>query len=276
MIYCNLAGKHNGLKARTKFSFNELREFLDLKSEQFNRPSFIEHDPVSIPHLFSKKQDIEIAGLFAAVLAWGQRKTIIRKCRELMEKMDNDPHNFILHHAESDLKNFSEFKHRTFNGTDALYFIESLRSFYRSHGSLEEAFQVSSGDETIEKGLVHFHDLFFSIENHPHRTRKHLATPERKSTCKRIVMYLRWMVRQDQKGVDFGIWKKISPAQLVCPCDLHVDRVARKLKLIKRKQTDWQTALELTANLRKFDPHDPVKYDFALFGLGIEEGWSKA
>ena len=263
------------LRFSNKADVTELKKFLDEKSEQFNKTGFIENDPICIPHAYSKKQDIEIAGLFAAVLAWGQRKTIIRKCRELMERMDNEPHAFILDHTEKDLKRFLDFKHRTFNGTDALYFIESLKSFYKKHQSLEEAFYTSSNDPTVENGLIRFHHLFFSLEDHPHRTKKHLPTPERKSTCKRINMYLRWMVRNDNKGVDFGLWKKISPSQLVCPCDLHVDRVARKLKLIKRKQTDWQTALELTENLRKFDPHDPVKYDFALFGLGIEEGWSK-
>lgn len=252
----------------------DLKEFLDQKSEQYNRSGFIEHDPISIPHLFKKKQDIEIAGLFAATLAWGQRKTIIRKCRELLSMMDHAPYDFILHHTESDLKSLMDFKHRTFNSTDLLYFIESLKYYYREHDSLEFAFYRNTKDETVENGLIQFHKFFFKLD-HPHRTRKHIATPERKSTCKRLVMYLRWMVRQDNKGVDFGIWKKISPAQLVCPCDLHVDRVARKLKLIKRKQTDWKTALELTSNLRKFDPTDPVKYDFALFGLGIEEGWSK-
>jgi uncharacterized protein (TIGR02757 family) len=250
----------------------DLKEFLDQKSELYNRPGFIENDPISIPHLFKKKQDIEIAGFFAATLAWGQRKTIIRKCRELMTLMDNDPHEFILHHTEKDLKRLLDFKHRTFNATDLLYFIESLRHYYIEYDSLETAFYSSPQDETVEQGLIKFHHRFFELD-HPHRTRKHLPTPERKSTCKRLVMYLRWMVRDDNKGVDFGIWKKISPAQLICPCDLHVDRVARKLKLIKRKQTDWQTALELTANLRKLDPADPVKYDFALFGLGIDEGW---
>jgi uncharacterized protein (TIGR02757 family) len=252
-----------------------LKKFLDEKAEQFNQSGFIANDPISIPHGYSKKQDIEIAGLFAAILAWGQRKTIIRKCRELMERMDNDPHRFILHHKPKDLKRFEDFKHRTFNGTDALYFIESLRSLYSKNDSLENIFFTSKDDPTIEKGLIQFHHQFFSLEDHPHRTKKHLPTPERKSTCKRIAMYLRWMVRADNNGVDFGLWKKISPAQLICPCDLHVDRVARKLKLIKRKQTDWQTALELTNNLRKLDPVDPVRYDFALFGLGIEEGWSK-
>lgn len=253
----------------------DLKTFLEEKTRQFNTPSFIPLDPVSIPHSFTKKQDIEISGLFAAVLAWGQRVTIIRKCRELLNWMDNDPHAFILHHRPKDLKRFEEFRHRTFNGTDALYFIEALKFIYKQHPSLEDAFLVPSTDPSIENGLVRFHHLFFSLKEHPHRTRKHLPTPERKSTCKRINMYLRWMVRQDKQGVDFGLWKKISPAQLVCPCDLHVDRVARLLKLVTRKQTDWLTALELTENLKKFDASDPVKYDFALFGLGIEEGWSK-
>lgn len=252
-----------------------LKEYLDEQVERFNRPAFIADDPVTIPHLFSKKQDIEISGFFAAVLAWGQRPTIIRKCTELMQLMDNDPYNFILHHREKDLARFESFCHRTFNGTDALYFIQALQYLYREHRSLEEAFAVSPSEKTVEQALIRFHHLFFSLPDHPHRTKKHLPTPERKSTCKRINMYLRWMVRKDNGGVDFGLWKKISPAHLVCPCDLHVDRIARRLKLIKRKQTDWLTALELTDNLRKFDPEDPVKYDFALFGIGVSEKASR-
>lgn len=250
----------------------ELKRFLDAKVEQFNRPEFITRDPISIPHLFSRQQDIEIAGLFAAVLAWGQRVTIIRKCRELMSWMDHAPYDFIVRHQPHDLKRFEAFRHRTFNGTDALYFIEALKSIYLEFDSLEDVFVVPPSDDTVEQGLIRFHRRFFSLEDHPHRTKKHLATPERKSTCKRINMYLRWMVRADDRGVDFGLWKKISPTQLVCPCDVHVDRVARKLKLIRRPQTDWFTALELTRNLRILDPLDPVKYDFALFGLGIEQG----
>jgi uncharacterized protein (TIGR02757 family) len=256
---------------RTKIG--DMKAFLDEKADLFNTPDFIPNDPVSIPHLFSKKQDIEIAGLFAAVLAWGQRITIIRKCKELMKWMDHDPHNFILSHRETDLKPFADFRHRTFNGTDALYFISALKSIYDRYPSLEDGFMVRNPGDNMESALIHFHNLFFSQE-HPKRTRKHLPTPERKSTCKRLNMYLRWMVRDDNRGVDFGLWKRIPPARLVCPCDVHVDRVARRLKLIKRKQTDWQTALELTDALRKFDPKDPVKYDFALFGLGIE-GWGR-
>jgi len=252
---------------------SELKEFLDFKYKQYNNPRFIENDPICIPHAFSKSQDIEISGFWAAVLAWGQRKTIINKCRELLELMDNSPHDFILNHKDSDLKRLENFKHRTFNSTDTLYFIEFFKWFYSLYNSLEEAFIMSlkRTDSTIENGLIGFHNLFFSLEDYPHRTRKHIATPVRNSACKRINMFLRWMVRDDIQGVDFGIWKNIRTDQLICPCDLHVDRVARKLGLIKRKPTDWQTALELTKNLKDFDSDDPVKYDFALFGLGIEE-----
>lgn len=258
--------------ASRKQSIAGLQQLLDEKVDLYNRPGFIEHDPISIPHRFTRQQDIEIAGFFAATLAWGQRITIIRKCTELMQRMDNTPYDFILEHSPNDLRRLQGFKHRTFNDTDLLYFVESLRHYYSQHTSLEDAFYTD--EETIGAGLIRFHEHFFSLD-HPARTRKHVATPERKSTCKRLAMYLRWMVRNDDRGVDFGIWKKISPAQLVCPCDLHVDRVARKLKLIRRKQTDWQTVLELTNALRTFNAHDPVRYDFALFGLGIEEGWSK-
>ena len=250
-----------------------LKDFLDSKVEQFNRPGFIELDPISIPHRYKKKQDIEIAGLIAAMLAWGQRKTIINKGKELLEMMENSPHEFLLYHKENDLKPFIKFKHRTFNTTDTLYFIDALRNIYRKHQSLEEAFLVSPTDDNVEKGLIHFHHLFFSLEHAPARTRKHISTPEKKSACKRLNMYLRWMVRQDNKGVDFGLWKKISSGQLICPLDLHVERVARKLKLLSGSQANWQTAIELTNNLKLLDPLDPVKYDFALFGLGIEEGF---
>ena len=256
-----------------KKSILDLKGFLDSKVELYNQPGFIKNDPISIPHRFNKKQDIELAAFFAAVLAWGQRITIINKTTELLRMMDNSPHDFLLHHKLADLKSFERFKHRTFNGTDALYFVEFLSQFYRKHLSLEEAFLVNEKNVTTEQNLIHFHRSFFSLPDFPNRTKKHVSTPERKSACKRINMFLRWMVRSDRNGVDFGIWKKISPAQLICPCDLHVERVARKLKLITRKQMNWETALELTANLRMFDPADPVKYDFALFGLGIEENF---
>ncbi|MEN2282524.1 TIGR02757 family protein [Algoriphagus sp. SE2] len=251
----------------------DLKGFLDEKVNLYNRPGFIQNDPISIPHKFTKNQDIEISGFFAAILAWGQRKTIINKCNELFQLMDNAPHDFLLNHEEQDLRPFLSFKHRTFNDTDTLYFIHFLSWFYRNHESLEEAFMIGWSEEENAMGniLKSFHEYFFHLPDSPPRTRKHVATPARKAACKRINMYLRWMVRSDNNGVDFGIWKRIQPSQLICPCDLHVDRVARKLGMITRKQTDWLTALELTERLREFDPIDPVKYDFALFGLGIEE-----
>lgn len=251
----------------------ELKEFLDQKVAEYNQPDFITLDPISIPHRFSKKQDIEIAGFIAATLAWGQRKTIINKCLELLGMMDNAPHDFVLNHQEEDLRPFLNFKHRTFNDIDTLYFIAFFRCFYQNYESLEEAFTIGWTEEVdvMERLLINFHDFFFQLPDAPQRTRKHVATPKRKAACKRINMFLRWMVREDDKGVDFGIWKTIKPYQLICPCDLHVDRVGRKLGLISRKQTDWQTAVELTERLRIFDPQDPVKYDFALFGMGILE-----
>lgn len=251
---------------------DDLKEFLDEKVKQYNQPQFIEKDPICIPHLFSKKQDIEIMGFWSAILAWGQRATIINKSKELIALMDNAPHDFILNHQETDLKRFLQFKHRTFNTTDTLYFIHFFKHHYQNYDSLEDAFLPygDASDIHIENHLNKFRSYFFSLEDFPHRTQKHISSPKQKSTCKRLNMFLRWMVRNDKQGVDFGIWERIKPAQLICPCDLHVDRVARKLGLINRKQTDWQTALELTANLRKFDAKDPVKYDFALFGLGVE------
>lgn len=250
-----------------------LKDFLDQKVTQYNQPGFIELDPVSIPHRFSIKQDIEIAGFFAATLAWGQRKTIINKCLQLMEMMDNSPYQFMLHHKESDLKPFLNFKHRTFNDLDTLYFIRFFSAFYKEKESLESAFTIGWNEEEdiMSVLLKNFHKYFFQDPFAPSRTKKHVATPDRNSACKRLNMFLRWMVRKDEKGVDFGIWDTIRPYQLICPCDLHVDRVGRKLGLITRKQTDWWTAVELTRRLREFDPIDPVKYDFALFGLGVEE-----
>jgi uncharacterized protein (TIGR02757 family) len=261
--------KYRTMNAKALARLLELKPFLDEKVSQFNQPQFIVPDPVSIPHRFSRLQDIEIAGLFAATLAWGQRITIINKCLELMAMMDNDPYAFVKNHSPRDLRVFEGFKHRTFNLTDTLYFIEFLRWFYSKHSSLEDAFLVDKNADNVHDGLVRFNELFFSLPDHPERTRKHVATPLRKSTCKRLNMYLRWMVRSDTNGVDFGLWQRISPSQLICPCDVHVDRVARKLKLIRRPQTDWLTAVELTHNLRYLDKADPVKYDFALFGIGV-------
>lgn len=252
---------------------NDLKQFLNDKVAQYNQPSFIKNDPICIPHLFSKKQDIEIAGLFAAIFAWGNRTIIINKSTELLQRMDNAPHDFVLHHSDEDLKRLLGFKHRTFNETDLLYFIHFLYHFYKKNETLEDAFfrGMNKKDETTENGLNAFFETFFSLEDAPRRTQKHIASPAKNSTCKRLNMYLRWMVRNDNKGVDFGIWKKIKPAQLVCPIDVHVARVAKRFNLLERKQLDWQAGVELTNWLKKLDKNDPVKYDFALFGLGVVE-----
>lgn len=251
----------------------DLKDYLDQAATQFNSRTFIEKDPISIPHRFSKLQDIEISGFWVAMLAWGQRVTIINKANELMALMDESPHDFIINHKESDRQRFLKFKHRTFNDIDTLYFLEWLQWYYRSHDSLEDAFvrNLSSEDANTEKALAGFQELFFSLPDAPRRTQKHVATPTRKSTCKRLNMFLRWMVRKDDAGVDFGLWNNIDPSQLIIPLDVHVDRVARSLGLIKRKQTDWLTAVELTEKLKRYDSSDPVRYDYALFGLGILE-----
>ncbi|WP_187261422.1 TIGR02757 family protein [Pontibacter beigongshangensis] len=255
-----------------KPDFNSVKALLDDRAEKYNQPGFIPHDPISIPHRFTKKQDIEISGFFAAILAWGQRKTIINNCLKLMDFMDYAPHDFVLHHQEQDLTRFLGFKHRTFNDTDLLYLLFFFRQYYQRHESLETAFTGEQNQlQTQKQRLEHFHNTVFSLEEAPHRTRKHISTPARKSACKRLNMYLRWMVRQDKAGVDFGIWRNLPMADLICPCDVHVERVARRLGLISRKQMDWETAEELTAHLSAFDPADPVRYDFALFGLGVEE-----
>lgn len=246
--------------------------------DEYDNLSFIPLDPVSIPHLFTKKQDIEISGFFAATFAWGNRTTIINKCRELMKLMDNSPHDFIVNHKERDRKRFIGFRHRTFNDTDLLYFVSFLQHHYLKHPSLEDAFfpkkvinDRSAETEIIERSLNYFSTYFFSLEDVPQRTRKHVASPMKNSGCKRLNMYLRWMVRNDGKGVDFGIWKRAEPSQLIIPLDLHVARVAKRFKLLTRPNADWQSALELTKNLSAFDKNDPVKYDFALFALGVVE-----
>jgi uncharacterized protein (TIGR02757 family) len=251
----------------------DLKKFLNQKVSEFNNPSFIKDDPVCIPHLFSKKQDIEIAGFFAAIFSWGTRKTIICKCKLLIQLMDDAPYDFCINHNDGGLKRLEKFCHRTFNDTDLLYFISFLKFHYSKHNSLEEAFfnneTIKQSGNIIEASLNSFYEYFFSLEDFPARTKKHIASPAKHSSCKRLNMYLRWMVRSDNKGVDFGIWKKISPSQLICPIDVHVARVAKHFNLLKRKQVDWLAAVELTEELRKFDKTDPVKYDFALFGLGV-------
>lgn len=249
-----------------------LKDFLDAKAAHYNHPDFITNDPICIPHRFSERQDIEIAGLFAAVLAWGNRTSIINKCTALMKMMDNAPYDYIRHHQPRERMQLMSFCHRTFNGLDLLYFVEFLQHYYTNVTSLEYAFSghLTPEDENVEKGLIGFYKIFFSLE-HPERTRKHIATPARNSACKRLNMYLRWMVRRDENGVDFGLWEHISPAQLICPVDVHVARVAARLGLIAAAKADWKTAVALTAQLKQFDPEDPAKYDFALFGLGVIE-----
>ncbi len=251
----------------------DLKDFLDKKVEEYNQPNFIPNDPIVIPHQFSAKQDIEIMGFLASIMAWGQRKTIINKCKELIDRMDGSPYDYIMNHQEQDLKSLLGFKHRTFNDTDILYFIEFFKYHYGHFESLEDAFLVGQEHNKridVELALNAFKMYFFSLPDYPYRTRKHISSPAQKSTVKRINMFLRWMVRQDDKGVDFGIWKRLSPKDLICPCDVHVERVARKFGLITLDKVNWNTAQELTTNLRLLDPLDPVKYDFALFGLGVE------
>ncbi|MEO8769913.1 MAG: TIGR02757 family protein [Ferruginibacter sp.] len=251
----------------------DLKDFLNKKVDQYNRPFFIEADPICIPHLFTKKQDIEIAGFFAAIFAWGNRTTIINKSKELMKLMDNAPYEFCLHHSDNELKKLLSFKHRTFNPTDLFYFISFFNMHYQQDDSLETAFTkwMKKGDVNIENALNGFYQYFFSLEHVPKRTIKHIASPDKKASCKRLNMYLRWMARKDKHGVDFGIWKNISASQLVIPLDVHVARVARHFELLHRKQTDWLAAVELTSEMKKLDAKDPAKYDFALFALGVLE-----
>ncbi|MFT5167770.1 MAG: hypothetical protein ACI8P3_003008 [Saprospiraceae bacterium] len=259
--------------AKSKIQQKDLKEFLDEQVDRFNEPGFIKDDPIQIPHQFDQLQDIEITGFWVAMLAWGQRKTIINKSLELIDLMGGRPYDFIINHSEKDRQDFLKFKHRTFQATDTLYFLEFLQNYYQKNNSLEDAFSRSlrQGDDNIEKALTGFHNIFFDHPDAPQRTRKHIATPARKSSCKRLCMFLRWMVRKDDKGVDFGLWTKISSSQLMMPLDVHVERIGRRLGLLERKQRDWNTVLELTNNLKKFDPEDPVKYDFALFGMGVLE-----
>jgi len=256
---------------------DEIHTLLDQKVKQYNHIDFIGKDPICIPHLFTKQQDIEIAGFFAAIFAWGNRTTIINKSKELLERMDNAPYAFCIGHGDADLKKLLGFAHRTFKDTDLLYCIEFFKQHYSKNESLETAFfktgSIDSKNElnTVEKALIHFQDYFFSLEEVPARTKKHIASPATGSTCKRLNMFLRWMVRADKQGVDFGVWKSISPAALIIPIDVHVARVSRGLGILKRTQTDWQTAIELTNYCRTLDAKDPVKYDFALFSLGVIE-----
>ena len=248
----------------------ELKDFLDAKVRQYNSPGFLQEDPIQVPHSFSKKEDIEISGFLTATIAWGNRKSIIQNSLKMMDLLDGEPYNFIMEAQESEVERFSGFVHRTFNDTDLSYFISALRHIYRNHYGLEELFALHAETDSLQPSIAAFKKTFFEIP-HPKRSLKHVSDPSKGSAAKRINMFLRWMVRRDSTGVDFGIWKTISPAQLSCPLDIHSGRVARKLGLLKRKQNDARAVRELDLNLRKLDAKDPVKYDFALFGLGVFE-----
>jgi uncharacterized protein (TIGR02757 family) len=252
--------------------FSDLKSFLDEKVDLYNNPNFIESDPVQIPHLFSIKEDIEIAGFLAATIAWGNRKMIINNAKKMMELMGNAPYDFVMSHTDDNLEQLSTFVHRTFNGQDFIGFIKSLQNIYQNHNGLEAVFTENQEEHSMQKSISEFKKIFFEI-NHLPRTQKHISDPMNGSAAKRINMYLRWNCRQDKKGVDLGIWKNISPSKLSCPLDVHSGNVARKLELLSRKQNDGKALLELDTNLRLLDSKDPVKYDFALFGLGVFEGF---
>ncbi|MFV5698008.1 TIGR02757 family protein [Flavobacterium sp. ZT3R17] len=251
---------------------SELKSFLDEKVIQYNTLEFIESDPVQIPHLFSQKEDIEIAGFLSATIAWGNRKMIIKNSHKMMDLMGNAPYDFVMSHSENDLERLETFVHRTFNGQDFASFIRSLKNIYQNHNGLESVYAKNQELATMQKSISEFKKTFFEIP-HQYRTQKHISDPLNNSAAKRINMFLRWMVRQDNKGVDLGIWRSISPASLSCPLDVHSGNVARKLGLLTRKQNDGKALAELDKKLREFDVNDPVKYDFALFGLGVFEGF---
>ncbi|MDT7833212.1 TIGR02757 family protein [Flavobacteriaceae bacterium S356] len=248
----------------------ELKEFLDQKVIQYHNPIFIETDPIQIPHMFSKKEDIEIAGFLTAIISWGNRKMIIKNASNMMERFDNAPYDFIMNHSDNDLKNIEGFVHRTFNAIDLQCFIKSLQHIYKKHDGLENVLSLKSDAVNYARSISSFKQLFFEI-SHVLRTEKHISDPMKNSAAKRINMFLRWMVRDNSAGVDFGIWKSHDPKHLSCPLDVHSGNVARKLGILQRKQNDWKAVYELDTSLRAFDANDPVKYDFALFGLGVFE-----
>ena len=248
----------------------DIKVFLNLKAEEYNNVNFIKDDPIQIPHLFNKKEDIEISGFLTSTISWGNRKSIITSSSKMMKLMDNDPHNFIMNHSEKDLKKLLKFVHRTFNGYDFIQFITSLRHIYINYGGLEKVFAENIKNQSMHNSIHEFKKIFFEIP-HTDRTKKHVSDPFKGSASKRINMFLRWMVRKDKKGVDLGIWKSIDQKNLSCPLDVHSGNIARKLGLINRKQNDHKAVLELDSILRTFDKNDPVKYDFALFGIGVFE-----
>ena len=250
--------------------FQELKEYLDFKSDQYNNPNFIESDPIQIPHSYKIKEDIEISGFLASTIAWGNRKMIIKSAAKMMNAMGNNPYDFVMNAKNEHIDSIDNIVHRTFNSEDFRYFIKSLKNIYVNHGGLEKVFS-NNAHLNLQDRISNFKKVFFEID-HPIRTTKHISDPLKGSSSKRLNMYLRWLSRKDTKGVDFGIWKSISPSELSCPLDVHSGNVARALGILNRKQNDQKALQELDAALRKFDPTDPVKYDFALFGLGVFEG----
>ncbi len=253
-----------------KMPHSEIKTFLDEAYFKYNQQNFIADDPISIPHQFTKKEDIEISAFLMASLAWGNRKSIIQNGNKLMKLMDEAPHDFIVNHSKQERSVFGKFVHRTFNGIDCMFFIHALQVLYQKHGGLEGAFYMESKNENIKANIMAFRTKFLSI-NHLSRSEKHISNPDKNSSAKRLSMYLRWMVRKDKKGVDFGLWKGISSAQLCLPLDVHTGNVSRQLGLLKRSQNDWKAVEEITETLKSFDALDPVKYDFALFGLGANK-----
>lgn len=250
----------------------ELYSFLEEKVEYYNNPKFIESDPIQIPHQYILKEDIEISGFLTATISWGNRKMIIQNAYKMMALMGNTPFDFVMSYTTTDLDRLENFVHRTFNNIDFTTFIRGLRHIYKNHHSIENVFDSYQEEHSLQQSIHEFKKIFFEID-HQNRTQKHISDPLNNSAAKRINMYLRWMIRQDNKGVDLGIWKKIAPSKLSCPLDVHSGNVARKLGLLTRKQNDGKALSELDGNLRTFDPNDPVKYDFALFGLGVFEGF---
>jgi uncharacterized protein (TIGR02757 family) len=253
-----------------KLKKEELREFLDEKVEKYNRIEFIEADPISIPHRFVNKEDIEISGFLAATIAWGNRTMILRNANRMMNYLDDSPYDYIMNHSDRDLERISTVIHRTFNAGDFIYFIKALKHVYKSQNGLEGIFNQYRTEDSLQPAIHHFRNMFFELP-HNNRTMKHISDPVKGSAAKKINMYLRWMIRNDNRGVDFGLWKSISPSILSCPLDVHSGNIARKLGLLTRSQNDAKAVAELDAILRSFDRNDPVKYDFALFGLGAIE-----
>lgn len=250
----------------------EIKDFLDFKVNEFNRPEFIEQDPISIPHRFSLKEDIEISAFLTATISWGNRKAILSAADQMMQLMGGSPYDFIMECDDFNLKKLSEFYYRTFNGLDFMYFLQAVKNIYINHGGLENLFNDLTSRFSVQESISVFKNIFFELP-HSYRTHKHISDPISGSAAKRLNMMLRWFIRKDKKGVDFGIWTKISPSMLSIPLDVHSGNTARKLGLLHRKQNDAKAVIELDTVLRSFDPLDPVKYDFALFGLGVIEGF---